>query len=49
MTHPEIGRRMLSRVSEQLGEWGTVELEPKFEGRTMVMVLSPRSGSKTDQ
>jgi translation initiation factor IF-3 len=49
MTHPEIGRRMLSRVSEQLGECGTVELEPKFEGRTMVMVLSPRSGSKTDQ
>ncbi len=49
MTHPEIGRRMLSRVSEQLGEWSTVELNPKFEGRTMVMVLSPRSGSKTEQ
>jgi translation initiation factor IF-3 len=49
LTHPEIGRRMLSRVSEQLKEWSTVELEPKFEGRTMVMVLSPRSTMKTNE
>lgn len=49
LTHPEIGRRMLSRVSEQLNEWGTVELEPKFEGRTMVMVLSPRSTTRMNQ
>ena len=47
LTHPEIGRRMLARVSEQLDEWGTIEMGPKFEGRTMVMVVSPRSAKKT--
>ena len=49
LAHPEIGRRMLARVSEQLDEWGTVEMGPKFEGRTMVMVVSPRSTKKTGQ
>jgi len=43
LSHPEIGRRILDRVSQGVTEWGLIEQEPKFEGRTMVMILSPRS------
>jgi translation initiation factor IF-3 len=42
LTHPEIGKRILARVSEEVTEWGIIEQEPKFEGRTIVMMLSPR-------
>ena len=48
LSHPEIGRRILARVAEEAEEWGALELAPKFEGRTMVMVLSPRSSPKPE-
>jgi translation initiation factor IF-3 len=49
LSHPEIGRRILAQVSEEVAEWGAVEQEPKFEGRTMVMMLSPRSTPGANQ
>jgi translation initiation factor IF-3 len=49
LSHPEIGKKILARVSEEVSEWGTIELGPKFEGRTMVMVLSPRPAQRTGQ
>ena len=48
LSHPEIGRRILTRVLEEAQEWGTPELAPKFEGRTMVMVLAPRATQKPE-
>jgi translation initiation factor IF-3 len=48
LAHPEIGRRILERVSQEVTEWGLVEQEPKFEGRTMVMMLSPRSAPRAN-
>ena len=42
MAHQELGLKLLQRVQEDLAELGTVEQEPKLEGRQMVMVLSPR-------
>ena len=42
MAHQEIGRRLLDRVSTDLGELATVEQNPLMEGRQMVMVFSPR-------
>lgn len=48
LSHPEIGREILERVSEEIKEWGVIEVAPKFEGRTMVMVLSPRSSQRTN-
>jgi len=42
LAHPEIGKRILDKVSEEIIEWGVIEQEPKFEGRTMVMMLAPR-------
>ena len=41
MSHPELGKRILDRVAEHVGELGKVEVTPKLDGRNMVMVLAP--------
>ena len=41
MVHPEIGMKLMDRITEDLEEYGTVENEPKFEGRQVIMVLAP--------
>jgi len=46
IVHPEIGMALMSRIAEDLDELGQVEAEPKFEGRQVVMVLSPRKKKK---
>lgn len=42
MTHPELGRSMLSRVEQDLADIAVVEQEPIMEGRQMVMLLAPQ-------
>ena len=42
VVHPEIGMNLMARIEKDLDEWGTVELEPRFEGRQVIMVLAPR-------
>jgi translation initiation factor IF-3 len=42
MAHQELGVKLLDRVRDDLAPLAKVEQEPKFEGRQMVMVLSPR-------
>ena len=42
MAHQELGLELLHRVRDDLEEYGTVEQEPKREGRLMVMVLAPK-------
>jgi translation initiation factor IF-3 len=41
MAHPELGRRILTRVAEQVAELATVESSPRQDGRNMTMVLNP--------
>ncbi len=41
VTHPEIGRGVLERVTEDLKDIAKVETRPSFEGRQMSMVLAP--------
>jgi len=41
ITHPEIGRGLLERVSGNLTEVATVEKQPSMEGRFMTMILAP--------
>ena len=43
MAHTELGRRMLDRIVEDMGDISTVEQTPRQEGRNMSMILSPRS------
>jgi len=42
MAHQELGLELLQRVKADLEEYGTVEQEPKMEGRLMMMVLAPK-------
>jgi translation initiation factor IF-3 len=40
-SRPEIGVKLLQRVSEEVGDFGTVESTPSIDGRNMVMVIGP--------
>ncbi|ADE16258.1 translation initiation factor IF-3 [Nitrosococcus halophilus Nc 4] len=42
LAHQELGLKLLERVRDDLAEYGTVEQNPKREGRQMVMVLAPK-------
>jgi translation initiation factor IF-3 len=46
LAHPDLGRNMLSRITEEAKEWGKVEQGPKFEGRNFIMVLTPLQSQK---
>jgi len=39
--HPEIGRRILDQVAEQVAHVGRVETASKLDGRNMTMVIAP--------
>lgn len=41
VAHPELGRKILDAVIEQLGETARVDTHARLEGRNMTMVLSP--------
>ena len=41
ITHSELGLEVLRRVKGDLADVGKVELEPRFEGRVMFMVMAP--------
>ncbi len=43
ITHPEIGRDVLSKVVTDLQDVAVVEQDVGMEGRTMLMVLAPLS------
>jgi translation initiation factor IF-3 len=47
ITHPELGRELLQRLSEQLNEVGVVEQGARMEGRNMTMYMAP-TRSKSD-
>lgn len=46
MAHRELGMDMLMRIEKDLEEFASVEQRPKFEGRQMMMVLSPTADKK---
>jgi translation initiation factor IF-3 len=48
MQHPELGRRILDRVAEEVAEFGKVEVMPKQDGRNMTMVLGPDKKAQAD-
>ena len=47
--HPELGKKILDRVAETIGEGGKVEAEPRLDGRNMTMVLAPQKRSKPSE
>ena len=44
MAHTEIGRELLVRFAEAIAETATLDKEPKMEGRSTSMFLSPKTG-----
>lgn len=42
ITLSKLGGELLVRIAEEMEETAIVEQQPKFEGRTMAMVLSPK-------
>ena len=42
ITLSDRGRELLEQIAETVSEISTVEQFPKFEGRTMIMVLAPK-------
>ena len=41
MDYPEIGRKALDSIAEELSDIAVIEQRPSMEGRTMLMVLAP--------
>ena len=48
-SRPELGFRLLQRLSADVAELGFVESAPKQDGRNMIMVLAPHKQAKTRQ
>jgi translation initiation factor IF-3 len=42
MAHQDRGMIVMNRVRDDFGDVAKVELEPKLEGRQMIMVMAPR-------
>jgi len=42
ITLSHMGRELLGRIAEEVQEYAVIEQYPKFEGRTMVMILAPK-------
>ena len=40
-SRPELGYRLLTRLAEEIAEYGIVESSPKQDGRNMIMVVGP--------
>lgn len=41
MAHQHLGLDLLRRIRDDLEEYGTVEQEPKMEGRQVIMIMAP--------
>ncbi|MBB6448269.1 translation initiation factor IF-3 [Geomicrobium halophilum] len=47
ITHSSIGRDVLERLAEECKDVAAVETKPKMEGRSMFLMLAPRSDKDT--
>lgn len=46
ITHPELGRNLLTKMADGLADFGVVETSAKLEGRNMTMVIAPAKRSR---
>jgi len=46
ITHPEVARAQMERISGELSDVSTMEQRPGFEGRTILMILAPTTQRK---
>ncbi|NCU17022.1 translation initiation factor IF-3 [Pallidibacillus pasinlerensis] len=43
ITHKEIGQKVLDRFAEECADIATIETKPKMEGRSMFLILAPKT------
>lgn len=43
LSHPEIGKEVLARVAEKLGDSVSIERNAKLEGKNMTMIVAPKA------
>lgn len=43
IAHADIGKKVLERMAAETAEFSNMERAPKLEGRSMIMILSPKS------
>lgn len=44
ITYPELALEDLQKIAEELADVGDIEMSPRMEGRTMLMMLTPTKG-----
>lgn len=42
IVYPDLGKKLLIRLAEQVADLANVERRPKLEGRNMIMILAPK-------
>lgn len=42
MANPELGRSVMATVTQELADVGVIEFAPRFEGRSLVMIVAPK-------
>ena len=42
LSHPELGKEVLARVAEKLGDTVSIERNAKLEGKNMTMIVAPK-------
>ncbi|WP_166512347.1 translation initiation factor IF-3 [Desulfallas thermosapovorans] len=42
IVHPDLGKKLLERMAEQVTDLANVERQPKLEGKNMIMILAPK-------
>ncbi|HKN87858.1 MAG TPA: translation initiation factor IF-3 [Nitrospiraceae bacterium] len=43
MANQELGRAVMTSVMEQVAEAGTIEYQPRMEGRSLIMIVAPKN------
>ncbi len=45
ITHQDVGRQMITKFIEAIGENATIESYPKMDGRSMIAIVAPNSNT----
>ena len=43
MANQEMGRTAMGKIREELKDAGTIEMEPRMEGRNLYMIVAPKN------
>lgn len=49
LQHPELGRRILDEVAEEMAEHAKIDMTPRMDGRNMTMMLVPKKKQAQQQ